>query len=211
MLLFMLSTFETTMEQVNFGYSTKNIPAPTQTDYLKCLLAKTEKFMRSIRWRTFFFLNPEKTPDNKETYGFPSTKSPSPILELKEFEDDMLNLVQNIQFKHPRKQFQKKLRNDSIKIKENQKVLIPADKTTNFYKLKPEQYNKLLEENINKSYKKTTKSTVNNIIKTDQRIANNLALDDRIDTTAQNQAFISLKDHKPNFSNKIHRKQHNQD
>jgi hypothetical protein len=190
------------MERVNIGYSTKNIPIPARKDYLKCLIAKTEKFLRSVRWRSFFFLHPEVTPEQKETYGFRSTKSPPPIPELKEFEDGMLNLVQNIEFTNVDKQFQKKISSDTKKIKEDDKLLIAADKTTNFYKLKPEDYDTLLKDNITKSYKKAPKNTEKCINTKDKVLAADLELDDRIDSTARNQAFVTLKDHKPNFANK---------
>ncbi len=202
LLLFLLSTLGIIMEQVNFGYSTKNIPAPTQRTYLKSLIAKTEKFLRAVRWRTFFYLNPEKTPKQKETFGFKSTKSPPPVPELKDFEDGMLNLVQNIKFKRQSKPFLNKLRNDTSTIKDDKKLFISADKTTNFYKVTHADYNKLMDDNISKSYKKASKSTEKNITITDKKIAAQLELDDRIDTTAHNQAFLTLKDHKPNFPNK---------
>ena len=36
----------------------------------------------------------------------------------------------------------------------------------------------------------------------DKKIASKLEISDRIDTTGENTAFITLKDHKPNFTNK---------
>ncbi len=189
-------------EKINLGYSTKNIPLPSEKDYLKCLISKAETFMRNIRWRTFFFLNPDITSESKETYGFKSTKSPPFIPELKEFEDGMLNLVQNIEFNHSKSQFQKNLSEDVNKIKKDNKLFVAADKTTNFYKLNPDSYNKLLEQNITKDYKKAPQSAERTNTLEDKKIANTLDLEDRIDTTAQTQAFITLKDHKPNFSNK---------
>ena len=130
----MLSTFETNMDQglehTNLGYSTKNIPIPNKKEYLKCLIDKAEKFMRNIRWRTFFFLNPDMSAENKETYGFRSTKSPPQIPELKEFEDGMLNIVQKIEFKNTSKPFQQKLSNDTETIKK---------KVTNYLLLRTKQ------------------------------------------------------------------------
>ena len=38
--------------------------------------------------------------------------------------------------------------------------------------------------------------------KEDRRIATKLELSDRIDVTAKREAFITLKDHKPNFRNR---------
>ena len=50
-------------------------------------------------------------------------------------------------------------------------------------------------------FKSETKSVRSSILK-DKEIADKLDISDRIDTTAQSEAFITLKDHKPNFTNK---------
>ena len=89
-----------------------------------------------------------------------------------------------------------------IKIKNETKLIIPADKTTNFYKLEPSTYNDLLEQNITKSYKKAQPDTVQAIHAENKNIATKLGIDDRVDKTANKEAFITLKDHKPNFANK---------
>ena len=54
---------------------------------------------------------------------------------------------------------------------------------------------------INKGYKKATQNTVKDETKKDKEIASALDLDDRIYSTSKRQAFITLKDHKPNFQN----------
>ena len=59
-----------------------------------------------------------------------------------------------------------------------------------------------MEKSIHKNYKKTDKSAINNIIKADIHIAKKLDLADRINTTAERESFITLKDHKDNFKNK---------
>ena len=52
----------------------KNIPIPSEKDYLKCLVEKIENFIRRIRWKAYFF---EKAhSDNEDTgtnYRFKST------------------------------------------------------------------------------------------------------------------------------------------
>ena len=63
-------------------------------------------------------------------------------------------------------------------------------------------YNDLLEKNVTKSYKKALPTTTRAIHKTNKDIATKLEIDDRVDTTADKDAFITLKDHKPNFANK---------
>ena len=59
----------------------------------------------------------------------------------------------------------------------------------------------LLQKNITKTYKKIPTQTVLSIENRSKSIANKLNLTDRINTTAEREAFITLKDHKPNFEN----------
>ena len=61
------------------------------------------------------------------------------------------------------------------------KLLIPADKTNNLYEITGEQYNKLLLENISKTYKKTTVSVINAINTEAKAITEDLNLDERIE------------------------------
>ena len=189
-------------EQFNFGYSTKNIPICSEKQYIKALINKTEIFVKNLRWRTFFFFNPDLENSTKETYGFKSTKSPPFIPELKEFEDGLALLIENIKFRKFDNEFQKLLINDLNKIKREKKLLIPADKTNNYYKLSSEQYENLITKGIQKEYKKTNEKIVWQVNAEDKQIAEKLELSDRIDVTAKREAFITLKDHKENFRNK---------
>ena len=190
------------MDKVNLGYSTKNIPIPGKKDYLTRLISSAERIIRAVRWKTFFYLNPEAKVEKKQTFGFGTTKIPKFIPELKEFEDEMTKLVQDIEFKSANSAFQKQLSKDIADIKENTHLLVAADKTTNFYKVGTDQYDNLLQNNINKDYKKAPQSLEKEISLGDKRIAQNLKLDDRINVTAKKQAFVTLKDHKENFDNR---------
>ena len=67
------------MEKFNIGYSTKNIPLPSQHDFLQRLIEKTEQFLRRMRWKAYFFLNRDVSTSSKDTYGFKSTKNPPPV------------------------------------------------------------------------------------------------------------------------------------
>ena len=96
-----------------------------------------------MRWKVFHFMNPTE-PTTKETFGFKTTKSPPMVKDLDAFEDKMLALIQNVQFKKVNSDFQQVLLQDAKKIRNDTKLLIPADKTTNFYRLDTESYNKLL-------------------------------------------------------------------
>ena len=114
----------------------------------------------------------------------------------------MLTMIQNIKFRPVKCSFQKQLNNDVKNyIKNPDTVLVPADKTTNFYALQKSCYQKLITENVTKTYKKSTNKTVKQINKKAASISRKLKLDDRIEVLAQKEAFITLKDHKPEFQN----------
>ena len=81
------------------------------------------------------------------------------------------------------------------------KMLVKADKTTNYYKLTTDEYNSLLEKNITKGYKKATKQQTKQVEQAEKTTAKALALENRMEAMAPKQAFITLKDHKPNFQN----------
>ena len=79
--------------------------------------------------------------------------------------------------------------------------MVAADKTTNFYRLDTPSYNKLLDTAITKAYKKTTSNTTTKIISEEKKIAEKLGLDDRIDSLATKDSFITLKNYNHNFHN----------
>ena len=51
------------------------------------------------------------------------------------------------------------------------------------------------------AYRKAPSSALSDILTTEKQIAESLDLDDRIDAFAEKEAFVTLKDHKPNFAN----------
>ena len=161
----------TTMEKVNLGYSTKNMPLPRKDEYLKRFIEKTEDFIRRLRWKANYFLNRTESTANK-SYGFKSRNSPPQIHELIPFEEDMTRLIQNIQFKDTKSSIQKKLNCDiKNKIKKPNTLLIPADKTTNFYTMNPSSYDKLVKENVTKTYKKSNVKLVEELHANSAKIA----------------------------------------
>ncbi len=114
---FIVEHSKNNMEPVNLGYSTKNIPIVQPKEYLKCLVEKTESFLRRVRWKAYHFLKPTQPEAAKETFGFNTTKSPPPIKELEAFESKMLSLVQRVQFKTHHNKFQNDLSQDLTKIR----------------------------------------------------------------------------------------------
>ena len=91
------------------------------------------------------------------------------------------------------------MKNDISKIKSSPSIFVPADKTANMYEMPPDNYKKLLYENITKTYKKSTSRLENSINMEAKYIAKKIKLDDRIECLAKTPAFITLKYHKENF------------
>ena len=60
----------------------------------------------------------------------------------------MLEMVKNVKFRDVKCNFQKKLSSDVKNVKRSNGLIVPADKTTNFYKLDTKSYNELLEKKI---------------------------------------------------------------
>ena len=151
------------MERLYTDYSNKNIPIPSsQNEYKLQLISKVEHLLKRMRWKTLQS-HGKLESDNKETYGFKSRKCPNGIDELSKFEDDLMLMIKNIEFRNVSNTFQDQLRNDISEIRNTEKVIIPADKTRNLYKMEKDDYNKYLTENITKTYKKSNMNKVNKL------------------------------------------------
>ena len=196
------------MDQVKFDYSLKSISIPSQRDFISELISSVEKFAKNLNWRVFHYLNPNQNSNTKNTFGFNSTNPPPHPAELSELKDMLYDLVINIKFRKYSNRFQKQLKEDIKKINDEQRMIIAADKTTNYYKVTKENHDELLKKHINKDYRKADEQTVKDITKVDKEIAAKLELEDRIYKTSRRQAFITMKDHKPNFQNTPSRNWH---
>ena len=111
------------MERFNYMHSLKNIPTPTNALYSKQLIAKTEQFIQRLRWKAFFYLNPNDDRAPKNTYGFTTTKTAPQTKELHNFESDLYEMVNNVQFTDYRSKFQRKLISDVKKINKKRQDL----------------------------------------------------------------------------------------
>ena len=52
------------MEHVKFDYSMKNIPIPSEREFIIELISSVEKFIKNLKWRAFHYLNPAKHNGN---------------------------------------------------------------------------------------------------------------------------------------------------
>ena len=118
-------------DQINFQYSMKNIPVPPNQEYLLELIHSVREFVKRMKWRSYFYLNPQPIGIKKETFGFNTSKSAPIIPELKTLEDNLYNLIKEIEFREHNSNFQNKVNHDVRDIKNEERVLISADKTTN--------------------------------------------------------------------------------
>ena len=187
--------------RTSLSYSLTNIPIPSPNAYRKRLIEKVESVIKRMRWRAFYFLREgENSGSAEEKFGLKSKKCPPQIEELKPFEDDMIKLIENIDFRRVSDPFQDNLKKDIRSIKSSNDVSVRADKTRNLYKIPKDRYSKLLRENITKHYKSAPEHLYDDINDEAQRIASRLKLDDRMEVLAKSDAFLTLKDHKENFA-----------
>ena len=111
----------------------------------------------------------------------------------------LVNLISYITFRNVNDPFLKRVEEDLKKVKTSKDIFVFADKTTNIYETSPDNYKKLLRENVTKSYK-TTSSKVTDDINSELRdISNHLSIGNRIDIMSKPNAFVTVKDHKENF------------
>ena len=190
------------LEKVNLGYSLKNIPIPKNQEYLLEFINSSEVLTSSMRWESFFFLNPDKIPSHKETYDFKSTMKAPKVKELGPFEDKMFELCRDIKFDNScTNSFQQKLKKDKCSIEKDKKVFISADKTTNFFKTSVQNHENIMTKNITKCYKKSDPNMVKNVTKEQKKIVNQLDIDNRVFQTSKRESYVTLKDHKDHYEN----------
>ncbi|XP_063692277.1 uncharacterized protein LOC134824333 [Bolinopsis microptera] len=193
------------MELTHYGYSLKNIPRCSKDAYLKALITRTEDFLIRLRWKAFFFLLGPEPPDEemKETYGFRSNKSPPVVNELVAFESDIYQLIASIKFRHAPSTFLDRLDSDAARIKSSTTALIPTDKTSQHYRIPIDEYQRLIESSITAEYRKAPAGTAEHIENKAASIAARLDLKGRMQRFETSQAFVLLKDHKPNFATNL--------
>ena len=114
------------------------------------LISKVEKFIKQMRWKSLQFLG---------KLG----KCPSCVDELVDFENDMMKMIKNIEFRKIKCTFQTKLMSDIKKINESNVLLISADKSRNVYLIQKDDYNKYVRDSVTKTYKHSTANKVKNI------------------------------------------------
>ena len=188
------------LEQINLGYSLKNIPIPSSKQHMKCLIEKVDSFIRRISWKAYFFDYPDSS-NSTDNYNFKSERCPPQHDGLIPFENDFYEMIRAIKFRPVCNSFQSMLKQDVKEINSFKTLFVPSDKTTNLCKVNKQDYKKLLLDNVTASNQKIEPSTNDKINLEAKIIATKLILDDRVEALSQRNAFITLKDHNPNFPN----------
>ena len=148
-----------TMEKISVSYSLKNIPYSDKSSYTFKLMEKIESVMKRIRWKAYFYLNKEtQEKQQKNTFGFKSRHHPPQCNLLEEFEKDVFDIIKSIKFRKVRNKLQEELKEDLSKIRKSRNIFVFADKTNNVYEMKSEDHEKLILQNITKTYQKALKN-----------------------------------------------------
>ena len=115
-----------------------------------------------MSWKALAFLGKLKSSD-KDNYGFKTVKCPSSVKELVPFENDMMDMIKNLEFKRVNNEFQSNLRNDIRQIRRSNNLFISADKSRNIYKVSKASYERMMHENVTKTYKKCNTNKSNSM------------------------------------------------
>ena len=95
-------------------------------------------------------MKPKRYP---KTYGLKSLNCSPQVKELIQFESDLLDMIKALKFRNTRSHFQMRLKDDINTTYNTDTTLTFADKTFNLYKLKKEQYKKMLNDSLTTTYK----------------------------------------------------------
>ena len=105
-----------------------------------------------MRWKALQFLGKLEST-NKETFGFRSRKCLPVVEELTNFENHLMLMIKNIQFRHINSTFQEQLKKDIQEIRQSNQLLVSADTSRNIYKMNKD-YEKLMHETLLKHIRK---------------------------------------------------------
>ena len=187
------------MKKASFDYSLKNIPIPPNDNHARGMVIKCEHFLQRLRWKVIHFFNKSENQPATNNFGFKTPKSAPQHKSLVNFENDLGHLVSNLEYRDNSNKFQNKMRKDVKFINMSKNILVKADKTKNIYEIKPEQYSKLMRENVTANYEKTESDIEKEINLEAKIITEKLNISDRVEKIAPKSAYITIKDHKEDF------------
>ena len=116
----------------------------------------------------------------------------------------MVEMIKNLEFEQVHNEFQSFLNNDVREIHRSNNLFISADKSRNIYRINKTRYEQRMHDNVTKTYKKCNNYKTKTINIKAKKIASKLKPEDRIKILDDNDACISIKDHKEGFPEKFH-------
>ena len=149
------------------------------------MVNSVEKLIHNLRWKSFFYLQPQSKSTAKETFGFKSTAPAPQVRELRNFENGLVDMVKSIKFEHRPNTFQQKLNKDVKEIRKETRVFVPGDKSTNFHKMPPQKYTELLDKSVQMEYKKANPEIAKQIESSHKNIVKKLELQSRVFKTTE--------------------------
>ena len=192
------------MEQINFGgKSMKNIPYGSKKEYAKQMTHSVRKTLFAMRWAAFFYLgmNTKENEEEKETFGFPSQSKVPKIDELADFSNEVTDLIDKTKWRrntsNPLQQEMRNIVRDNLT--NNPNMIGKADKSSNWYNVTAEDYDRRFHDHITQDYKKGSLDDFNEVLRNDKAIAEDLEIDDRVFATMPREAYGTYKDTKENF------------
>ena len=171
-------------KKINFNYSLKSIPLHNLDHYRRSIIEKVESVIKRMRWKAHFFLNGEGK-STASTFGLKSKNNPPKVRELNEFEEDMVRMIENLEFRNVYDELLKNLKTDVKQIQVSPNVFVFADKTTNLYEMTSEKYNQLLSNNSMRTYKLGSSTIEDDIHQELKVIADDLGIASRIEPMAR--------------------------
>ena len=122
---------------------------------------------------------------------------------LKPFERDMYNLIGNIEILKVSDPAACEMNDEVAKINSSNKVIVNADKTGNKYDMTASDYKQLMHDNLTQDYKLDNSNKLAEINEDTKKHARSLQIVDRMERHSESNAFLTIKDHKPEFPNTI--------
>ena len=95
--------------------------------------------------KVLVFLGKLKSSD-KDSYSFKTVNCPSSVKELVPFENDVMNVIKNLEFKRVNSKFQSNLRNDIRQIRRSNNLFISEHKSRNICKVSKASYERMMHE-----------------------------------------------------------------
>ena len=160
---------------------------------------ETENLLKRMGWKVLAFLGKSKSSD-KDNYRFRMVKWPCSVKELVPFENDMIDMIKNLEFKRFNNDFQSNLRNDIRQTRRSNNLFLSTDKSGIVNKA---SYERMMNENVTKTYKKCNTNKSNSIKFKAKQLASKLKTDDRVQKLDENEAHVKVKDHEEGFHNKV--------